>query len=257
MLIKISGIIITYNEEKYIERCLSSMINIVDEIIVVDSYSTDRTKEICEKFNVTFIERKFKSFGSQKNFAVKQATYDHVLCLDADEALSDTLKTSIIKVKNDWQKDAYWFKRRNYYCGKWLKYSGKYPDKKLRLFHRKKARWINRLVHETVEADYPKNTACLQGDLLHLEYYTYFEHSKKIDQYTTLSARYYFEKRKKSSLWHITYRSCWAFFKAYFIKLGFLDGLQGLIVSYFSAYSTFLKYVKLYGLQKGQSYRND
>lgn len=134
MSVKISGVIITFNEEKYIERCIQSMLGIVDEIIVVDSYSTDKTKEICLKYNVVFIENEFKSFGDQKNFAVQQATFDYILSLDADEAISDTLKQSILEVKNNWQKDAYWLKRLNFYCGKWLKYSAKYPDKKNQAF---------------------------------------------------------------------------------------------------------------------------
>lgn len=252
MSVKISGVIITFNEEKYIERCIQSMLGIVDEIIVVDSYSTDKTKEICLKYNVVFIENEFKSFGDQKNFAVQQATFDYILSLDADEAISDTLKQSILEVKNNWQKDAYWLKRLNFYCGKWLKYSAKYPDKKIRLFDRRKAAWVKRLVHETVEANNPSYTKTLNGDLLHIEYESYFEHVNKINYYTTLSAQYYHQREVKSSLWKIFYRPAWAFFKSYFLRLGFLDGKQGLVFCCFFAYSTFLKYVKLYGLQNGQ-----
>lgn len=253
MSVKISGVIISYNEEKHIERCIQSLLGVVDEIIIVDSYSTDKTKVICEKYNTVFIEKPFLNFGEQKYFAVQQASYEHILSLDADEALSDTLKESILKVKSDWQKDAYWLKRRNYYCGKWLKYSGKYPDKKLRLFDRRKASWVERLVHETVEAQNPKSTATLAGDLLHLEYYNYFKHADKINYYTTLSAQYYNQEGKRSSLRKIFFRPSWTFFKAYFLQLGILDGKQGLIVCCFSAYSTFLKYIKLYGLQNGQT----
>lgn len=253
MLVKISGVVITYNEEDFIERCLKSMIDVVDEIIIVDSYSTDLTKEICEKYKVVFIERKFEGFGEQKNFAVQQASHDYVLCLDADEALSDELRESVLKVKNNWQKDTYWVKRSNYYCGKWMKYSGKYPDKKLRLFDRRKAAWIESLVHETVKPQNPKNTATLKGDLKHLEYYSYFDHINTINYYTTLSAKDYIQRGKKSSLLKIIFRPNWAFIRAYFIQLGFLDGKQGFIVSCFAAYNSFLKYIKLYGLQNGQT----
>lgn len=251
MTVKISGVIITYNEEENIERCLISLQQVVDEIVVVDSLSTDRTKEICEKFNVRFIEHPFESFGDQKRFAVAQATYNHVLCLDADEALSEKLAESVLKVKNNWKKDGYKMKRRNFYCGKWLNHSGKYPDKKLRLFDRTKASWINRQVHETVEAENPKNIATLEGDLMHLEYHSYFAHADKINRYATLSAIYYHEMGRKSSLGHIIFRPSWTFFHTYFLRLGFLDGKQGLIVCYFTAYNTFLKYVKLLGLQNG------
>lgn len=251
MSVKISGVVITYNEEDFIERCLESMFGVVDEIVIVDSYSTDQTEKICKKFDAIFIQRKFEGFGEQKNFAVQQASHDYVLCLDADEALSHELRESILKVKNNWQKDSYWVNRRNYYCGKWMNYSGKYPDKKLRLFDRRKAAWVERLVHETVEAQSPKNTATLKGDLNQLEYYSYFDHINKINYYTTLSAQEYLQKGKKSSLVKVFFRPNWAFFKAYFLQRGFLDGKQGFIVSCFAAYNAFLKYVKLYGLQNG------
>lgn len=253
MSVKISGVIITYNEEKFIERCLESMMGVVDEIIIVDSYSTDNTKEISKKYKAVFIEREFEGFGEQKNFAVLQASHDYVLCLDADEALSDELKKSILKVKNNWQKDAYWMKRRNYYCGKWMNYSGKYPDKKLRLFDRRKAAWVKSLVHETVKVQNPKNTATLKGDLKQLEYYSYFDHINTINYYTTLSAQDYIQRGKKSSLLKIIFRPNWAFIRAYFIQLGFLDGKQGFIVSCFAAYNAFLKYIKLYSLQNGHT----
>lgn len=252
MAVKISGVIITYNEEKTIERCVLSLQKVADEIVVIDSFSTDKTKEICKRLNVRFIENPFVSFGDQKRFAVAQAKNDYILSLDADEALSDEVIQSVLKVKNSWTKDAYKIKRRNYYCGKWLRFSGKYPDKKIRLFDRRKASWINRQVHETVEAENPQFVETISGDLLHLEYHSYFAHAKKIEQYSTLSAIYYHEKNRKSSLWHIYYRPLWAFFYSYFIRLGVLDGKQGLIFCYFNAYNTYLKYVKLYGLQQGQ-----
>lgn len=253
MAIKISGVIITYNEEEMIERCILSLQKVTDEIVVVDSFSKDKTKEICKKHNVRFVENCFICFGDQKRFAVSQAKYDYVLSLDADEALSDKLIQSILEVKNNWTKDAYKLKRLNYYCGKWLKFSGKYPDKKIRLFNRKKAFWINRKVHETVEVKDPKKIGELSGDILHLEYFNYFDHAKKIEKYTTLSAINYHENNRKSSLFLIYFKPLWAFFYSYFIRLGFLDGKQGLIFCYFNAYSTFLKYVKLYGIQQGQT----
>lgn len=252
MAVKISGVIITFNEEETIERCILSLQKVTDEIVVVDSFSTDKTKEICKNLNVRFIENDFVSFGDQKRFAVEQAKFDFILSLDADEALSEELIQSILEVKNNWKMDAYKLKRRNFYCGKWLRFSGKYPDKKIRLFDRRKASWINRQVHETVEARNPQLVQTLTGDLMHLEYFNYFAHAKKIEQYSTLSAIYYFEKNRKSSLWHIYYRPLWAFFYSYVIRLGILDGKQGLIFCCFNAYNTYLKYVKLYGLQQGQ-----
>lgn len=257
MSIKISGVYITFNEEEYIEKNILSIKNFVDEIVVVDSYSTDSTKELCLKHNVVFIEKKFESFGKQKQFAVQQAKYDIVLCLDADEFLCEQAKDAVLEVKNKWEHDGYWIKRKNYYCGRWLKYSGKYPDKKLRLFDRRKGNWVDRLVHETVEMQQPKNTSLLKGNLIHYEYFSYFKHARKVEYYSTLSAKHYLKKGKKSNLWQIFYRPTWAFLKNYILRLGFLDGSQGLIVCCFTAYSTFLKYVKLYGLQKGQAVPQD
>lgn len=256
MSVKISGVIITYNEEDFIGRCLESMKDVVDEIIIVDSYSTDKTEDISKKYNAVFIKREFEGFGNQKNFAVQQASHNYVLCLDADEALSDELRKSILKVKNNWQKDTYWVKRRSFYCGKWMNYSGKYPDKKIRLFDRRKAAWVERLVHETVQAEDPKNTETLKGDLKQIEYNSYFDHIDKINYYSTLSAQEYLKNGKKSSLVKILFRPSWAFFRAYFLQLGFLDGKQGFVVSCLTAHSAFLKYVKLYGLQNGHVIKN-
>ena len=133
-MIKLSAVIITFNEEEHLEKCLSSLQNIADEIVVVDSYSTDGTKKICKDFGVRFIEQKFLGYKEQKNFALTQAKYDYILSLDGDEALSDTLKKSILEVKNNWNKDGYYCNRLNNYCGQWIRHSDWYPDRKLRLF---------------------------------------------------------------------------------------------------------------------------
>jgi glycosyltransferase involved in cell wall biosynthesis len=119
---KISVVIITYNEELFIENCLASIDGIADEVIVVDSFSTDSTEEICKRYNVRFIKHKFEGYRDQKNFAVKQATYNNILSLDADEALSDELRESILEVKNKWEYDGYFVNRRNYYCGQWIRH---------------------------------------------------------------------------------------------------------------------------------------
>ncbi|MDC0092564.1 glycosyltransferase family 2 protein [bacterium] len=138
-MIKISGVIITYNEEEHLEKCLASLVGIVDEIVVVDSYSTDKTQAICEKFKVRFIPQEFLGYKEQKNFAVEQANFDYILSLDGDEALSDRLKKSILEVKKNWKFDGYYSNRKNNYCGQWIHFSDWYPDKKLRLF--KKRPW--------------------------------------------------------------------------------------------------------------------
>lgn len=133
--LKISATIITFNEEKKIEKCLRSLLAVADEIVVVDSYSSDATETICRQYPVTFLKRPFDGYISQKNYAAEQASHDHVLSLDADEALSDKLRDSILAVKGDWDVncDGYSFNRFNNYCGKWIRFCGWYPDRKIRL----------------------------------------------------------------------------------------------------------------------------
>ena len=134
MPLKLSAVIITFNEEAHLEKCLTSLENLADEILVVDSHSTDSTKLICQRFNVRFLEQKFLGYREQKNFALEKAKYDYILSLDGDEALSETLKNSILEVKKNWIKDGYYCNRMNNYCGQWIKNSDWYPDRKLRLF---------------------------------------------------------------------------------------------------------------------------
>ncbi len=250
-MIKISGVIITYNEEKFIERCITSILDVVDEIVVVDSFSTDKTKEICAKYGVRFIENPFEGFTTQKNFANDQATYDYVLSLDADEALSDELKAAILAVKDQLDADGYSFNRRNYHCGKWLKYNW-YPDGKIRLYNRKKSRWKGEMnLHEIIVLDHPKSHKFLKGDLLHWAYDSYSEHYVKIDKYTTIAAKnYVLHKNKKIGFAKIVISPAWNFFRTYILKRGFMDGFEGYVIAKFYATTTFLKYIKIRELQK-------
>lgn len=255
---KISGVIITYNEEKFIEKCLQSVMDIVDEIVVVDSFSTDKTKEICLKYNVRFIENKFDGFTTQKNFANNQAKYDYVLSLDADEALSKMLKKSILNIKDNLTADGYSFNRLNNYCGKWIKHSNWYPDNKIRLFNRNKAKWKGENnLHEIIVLDEPKNKVNLNGDLLHWAYESINEHYLKVHSYTNIAANNSFARnpKKKIGFTKIILNPFWKFFKNYFIKKGFLDGKQGFIICCFASFGTFLKYIKIMELQQ-KSQRN-
>lgn len=249
---KISGVIITFNEEQYIENCLQSMQGVVDEIVVIDSYSTDKTKEICLKYGARFIENTFVGYTDQKNFANNQATHDYILSLDADEALTDELKQSILKAKETLAFDGYSFNRLNNYCGRWIKHSGWYPDRKIRLYNRKKAQWYSPTnLHEIIKLDHPQSHQILKGDLLHWAYDTYTEHYLKIDNFTSIAAKFYvLNVNKKIGLDKIIINPTWNFFKAYIIKRGFLDGFEGYIIAKFHATGTFLKYAKIRELQK-------
>lgn len=250
-MIKLSAVIITYNEGRNIERCLKSLTDVVDEIIVVDSCSTDNTKEICKSFNVRFIEQKFLGYVEQKNFAIQHASHNYIVSLDADEALSETLKKSVLNLKNNWLFDGYYCNRFNNFCGQWIKYSDWYPNKKLRIFDKTKAFWDGHLIHEFVafKKDSTK-TGYLKGDILHYTYQTYSEFNLKTEHFSTLSAQSYFDQGKKAPIWKVVCNPIWAFFKAYILRLGFLDGFNGFVICVQTANITFLKYSKLRELYK-------
>lgn len=245
---KISAVIISLNEEKNIERCIRSLQRISDEIVVVDSFSTDKTESICKNLGVRFIQHPFSGYRDQKNYAVQQASYDIVLSLDSDEALSVELEESIQKVKENWLFDSYKFNRLNNYCGQWIYHSNWYPDRKIRLFDRRKGSWGGLNIHETVKMNPDATVGVLNGNLLHWSLASYEEHIDKANRFSTISAQEYFKLGRKSSIYKIFFNSGWRFFKAYFVKKGFLDGYNGFVISSFSAYTSFLKYLKLHQL---------
>lgn len=248
---KISVVIITLNEERNIERCLNSVKDIADEIIVVDSFSTDGTEDICKSFGVKFFQNKFEGYTEQKQFAAKLAKNDYILSLDADEALSEELLHSIQNV--NWKYDAYSFNRLNYYCGKWIHHSSWYPDKKIRLYNKTKGDWNGAKVHELVKLHDGSTCSHLKGDLLHYTYYTIEEHVQQINKYSSIGATALFEKKKKTSSFKIFFNPTWRFIRNYFIKLGFLDGWYGFILCFNISYEVFLKYVKLKHLHNKKS----
>ena len=252
-MIKLSAVIITYNEEEHLEKCLSSLNGIADEIIVLDSFSTDRTAEICKSFNVTFIQHKFEGYIEQKNHALSLAKNDYILSLDGDEALSEELKISILNIKSNWEFDGYFCNRLNNYCGQWIKHSDWYPDKKLRLFKKGSGEWRGINPHDCYALKKGVKSGKLNGDLLHWMYRDYSEHNQKIENFTTIASEAYYKLGIKSSIWKIIYRPLWSFFKAYFLRLGFLDGINGFIISVQTYHGTFLKYIKLYRLWKTKS----
>lgn len=249
-MLKLSGVIITFNEERNIERCLQSLVNVVDEIVVVDSYSTDNTKRICQKFSVKFIEQKFLGYTEQKNFALEQTTHKHIVSLDGDEALSNELQKSIIKLKNNWGFDGYYVNRYNNFCGQWIKHSDWYPNKKLRVFDKSKAKWTGHKIHETIKLNNPNaEVGYLKGDILHYTYQSYEEMDKKTEYFSSIAAQAYYEENKKATLWKLIWNPLWAFFKSYILRLGFLDGKNGFRICYQTWKITYLKYKKLRALK--------
>lgn len=244
-MVNLSVVIITFNEEKNIVRCLDSVKTLADEIIVVDSFSTDNTRGLCEKAAVRFIEHKFEGFTKQKQFAVAQASSDYILALDADEYLSVDLAEAIRSAKNDWRADGYSMNRLNSYAGKWIKSCGWYPDTKIRLWDRRKGNWGGGLVHETVVMEEGSKIFHLKGDLLHHAYDNASQLIQKMQQqYADLFVREHAQK-KQVSTFMIIYKTVASFFKSYIVKGGIWDGYEGLIISVSNANGVFYKYAKL------------
>jgi glycosyltransferase involved in cell wall biosynthesis len=244
--IAISVVIITFNEERNIRRCLDSVAGIADELVVVDSFSTDLTAQICGEFeNLRFIQNAFTGHIEQKNFALDQAINSFVLSLDADEALSAELQKSILQVKNNCTSDAYQFNRLSNYCGTWIRHGSWYPDVKLRLFDRHKVRWQGINPHDKAELIIPGTVCHLKGDLLHYTYYTVDEHTRKLDYFSTLAAEAYFKKGKRAGIFQLLVNPSFAFFRDYVLRMGFLDGYSGWLIARLTAFYTLQKYAKL------------
>ncbi|WPP52544.1 glycosyltransferase family 2 protein [Catalinimonas niigatensis] len=251
--VKISAVIITFNEEKNIGRCIDSLQEVADEVVVVDSFSTDKTKEICLQKGAVFIEHAFEGHIEQKNYALTQATYDHVLSLDADEALSPELLTSILATKKNWIHDGYKFNRLTNYCGRWIKHCGWYPDTKLRLWDRRKGQWEGINPHDSFKMIPDSVIRHIKGDLLHYSYYTIEQHVMQTNKFSSLLAEEYKRKGKKVYiLIHFLLYPAFIFFKRYILQFGFRDGMEGFIICKNTAYYKFLKYAKLREMKKQQ-----
>jgi glycosyltransferase involved in cell wall biosynthesis len=244
--IQISAVIITFNEEKNIGRCLESLKGIADEIVVVDSFSKDKTEEICNEYGVRFIPHAFDGHIEQKNWAREQVSFPYVLSLDADEALDDTLRESILSIKKNWEHDGYKMNRLTNYCGKWIHHTGWYPDTKLRLWNNEKGHWTGENPHDEFKLfDQDATVGFIKGDILHYSYHHPDDHDKQIEYFTNIAAKAFVEKGKKPFFGQAYLSAFLKFVKCYFIKLGFLDGKEGWIISKKSSYAAWLKYHKI------------
>lgn len=252
LMIKLSAVIITYNEERNIGRCLKSLDGVADEIVVVDSFSTDKTSVICNNHEVVFIQNSFEGHVEQKNFALKKTKYQYVLSLDADEALDDQLKQSIIECKNNFSSDGYYFNRLTRYVDKWIKYCGWYPDRKLRLFDKTKGAWKGVNPHDIVKMEKGTSKKYLSGNLLHYSYDSISDHVNQTNKFTTIAAKAAYQNGVRSNLFKIVTRPCFKFLRDYIYKRGFLDGRAGFIICCINAMSALLKYSKLKDIQDGR-----
>ncbi len=248
---KISATIITFNEERNIERCLISLKPVADEIIVVDSFSNDLTKELCLKHGVAFTENKFEGHIQQKNHAMSLASNDYILSLDADEALTEELQQSILKLKEAEKfENAYSLNRITSYCGQWIRHCGWYPDKKIRLWNKTKGKWGGENPHDKVMME-EGSSGHLKGDLLHYSFESIESHVKTANSFSTIAAKEAYKKGKKANLLiHVVLNPMYTFVNKYFFHLGFLDGFYGFVICYLSAVSNFLKYTKIRQLNK-------
>jgi glycosyltransferase involved in cell wall biosynthesis len=239
---KISATIIACNEELRIARVIESL-RCCDEIIVVDSGSVDRTMEIATQLGARVVESLWQGYARQKNLAAEMAAHDWILSLDADEALSEALEGEIWRLKKSGPEfDAYTVPRMAQYLGRWILHSGWYPDRKVRLYDRRKARWVGEFVHESVKVD--GRVGQLQSNLLHFTCDSLSEHLKSMDGYTTLAAQELVARQQKIGWRSLILEPPWTFLRTYVFQRGFQDGFEGLIIAYMAAWYTFLKYAK-------------
>ncbi len=249
---KISACIISYNEEAKIEDCLKSLLPVADEIVVIDSLSTDRTREIAAQYTDKIFEQPFLGHVEQKNLAVEKASHDWILSLDCDERLDETLTASILAIKERLGEDdvsAYRMARKTFYVYRWLNHCW-YPDRKIRLFNRHKARWGGINPHDRVEVA-EGEVLTLKGDILHYSFDSISQHLKTIDHFTEIGAKEILRHGKQVSRFAPMTHGFWTFFRMLVIKRGFLDGYAGVVVSVLSGVHAFVKYSKVivYGEQ--------
>jgi (heptosyl)LPS beta-1,4-glucosyltransferase len=247
--VPISAVIITRNEERNIDRCLRSLHGIADEVIVVDAESTDATREIAGSHGARVHVRPWTGYSDQKNFANGLAQHDHILSLDADEALSEALREDLLRRKREGLSGAFRVKRLTNYCGHWVRHGGWYPDAKVRLFPKEGTVWQGDHVHEELVLPLGCTVTELHGDLLHYSYHSVQDHLERIERYSTLHARALHARGKHAPLWRLWLAPAFKFVQGYLLLLGFVDGWAGWRIAWLSARAVRLKYSKLRQLQ--------
>lgn len=250
-MFKLSAIVIAKDEEKNIERCLSSMVNVIDDVLlIIDSSTTDKTYELAKKYhfvNCEIIE--WKGFAKTKTYAVSKTKYDWVFWIDADEEITDELKKELIEFKKSSPSfDCYDVARRAYFLGKWIKHSGWYPGRIKRLFNKQKVSFDEKNVHEGLVVN--GQVGHLQNDLNHYTDPNIYHYLNKLNNYTTLAAKDLHVQNKTAGLNDIILRPIFIFIKMFILRLGFLDGFHGFILAALSSFYVFTKYVKLWEMNK-------
>ncbi len=256
---KISAVIITFNEEKNIRRALES-VGWADEIIVVDSDSTDNTRDIAESLGACVFIQKWLGFSKQKQFAVEKASFEWIFSLDADEEVSSSLITEILNIKDlpeNEEADGYKIPRLSFYMNRPIRHGGWYPDRQLRFFNRNKGKWKNVLIHESVEMLKEAKVTNLEADIYHFSVENAAHHHRMIgERYAPLAARQMFERGKTTSRLKIYTAGLTSFLQTYILKGGFLDGLPGFAIARFAAHHAFLKHLLLWEKIEAAKNRN-
>jgi hypothetical protein len=240
---RLSACLITLNEEHNLPRALASLKGVADEIVVVDSGSTDRTEQIAGEHGAAFFSRAWTNYSEQKNFAAAQAQNAWVLSVDADEELSSVLQTSLLEwKKNEPKFPVYETARKTWYLGAWIKHSGWYPDFQRRLYRRDAAKFEG-IIHESLK--FEGRLGRLQGDLLHYTVRSFAEHEANVERYTSLAARQMFDGGKRDWRGAMWLATPWSWFQTFFLRGGFLDGYRGALIAQMAARSVRVKYAKL------------
>jgi glycosyltransferase involved in cell wall biosynthesis len=247
----LSAVIITLNEERNIRRCLDSLVGVADEVVVLDSFSTDATERICREYDfVRFEQRQWAGYSDSKNYANSLARFPYIFSLDADEALSPELTAAILTAKKNGFEGVYVVNRKTNYCGTWIHHSGWYPDFKIRIFPKATTKWVGAFVHEELEFAESMRETRLLGDLYHYSYYDYVDHRARADKYSLLTAQKMHAAGKKAGPLKPYLSALARFFSMYILKLGFLDGHAGWKIATISAQSNIVKYKTLRQLNR-------
>lgn len=247
---KLSVVIITFNEEKNIGRCLDSVQDVADEIIVLDSFSTDNTMQIAVSKGADFRQHSFQSYTSQKNRAINMASHNLVLSMDADEALTPALAASIREVKKSGNCKAYSMNRCNIYKGKPIRHGLWYPDRKIRLFDKRIAYCGGLNPHDRIELTEKVKVKQLKGDLLHYTYSSLAEYLQRNQEVSMVAAQSLFEAEVTKHPGKIILSPLWAFVNGYILRLGFLDGADGFTIALHTANQSYMKYQRLRQLRQ-------
>lgn len=247
---KISAVIITFNEEDRLPDALASLRGVADEIVVVDSYSTDQTAEIARQTRAAVYQNRFEDYGQQKNFALQKAGNDWILNLDADERVSSELKDAIKELREKELPEnvaAFAIKRKTFYLGRWIRHSGWYPDRKVRLFRKSGASWQGR-IHEKLQVT--GDIIPLSGAILHFTYRDIGDHVRRLNRYSAFQAEEIVRQNKKFLFLRLLVLPPVTFLRHYIWKLGLLDGFPGFVIATISSWGTAMKYFKAIAIKR-------